>query len=162
MTGVDTIKAGLKQSQFFVNEFLKDLSDSDILVRPVPGANHIAWQLGHLITAEPSMVKTACPNATMPELPANFAKQHSKETATQDTGFLTRSEYLDQFNKVRTATLEVVGKLTDADLNRPMTGRMADFAPTAGVMLLIVASHPTMHIGQFSVVRRKLNKPHVM
>ena len=28
---------------------VSDLSDAELLVRPVPQANHIAWQLGHLI-----------------------------------------------------------------------------------------------------------------
>ena len=31
---------------------VSDLSDADLLVRPVPQANHIAWQLGHLILQE--------------------------------------------------------------------------------------------------------------
>src|SRR5271170_7679494 len=34
---------------------LADFSDADMLVRPCPGANHAAWQLGHLTAAETRM-----------------------------------------------------------------------------------------------------------
>jgi hypothetical protein len=42
-----------------------------MLTRPVPGANHPAWQLGHLIVAETNAVNLVKPGA-MPELPAGF------------------------------------------------------------------------------------------
>ena len=49
------------------------LSDADLLVRPAPSANHIAWQLGHLVLAEPFLIRTELPDAAYPELPAGFA-----------------------------------------------------------------------------------------
>ena len=41
-----------------------DLSDADLLVRPAPSANHIAWQLGHLIASERNLVEAAAPGST--------------------------------------------------------------------------------------------------
>jgi hypothetical protein len=159
MKAQDAIGASLTGTQQILNMYLQDLSDADLLVRPVPHANHIAWQLGHLIAAERGMVSENVPGVKYPELPAGFAERHNKETAGKDTGFGTKAEYLDLFNKVRQATIDAVGKLSDADLDKPTTGGVARMAPTVGAMLQLNATHAMMHAGQFSVVRRKLGKP---
>lgn len=159
MKAQDAIGASLTGTQQILNMYLQDLSDADLLVRPVPHANHIAWQLGHLIAAERGMVSENVPGVKFPELPAGFAERHNKETAGKDTGFGTKAEYLDLFNKVRQATIDAVGKLSDADLDKPTTGGVARMAPTVGAMLQLNATHAMMHAGQFSVVRRKLGKP---
>jgi hypothetical protein len=160
MNARDVIRSALKSSPNILNRLLEDLSDADLLVRPVPGANHIAWQLGHLIVAE-GRLGAQVPGAAYPELPAGFAEQHDKSRASQDppTGFATKAKYLELFGRARAATLAAVDKLSDADLDRPNKGPLAAFAPTIGELLLLVANHPTMHSGQFSVVRRKLGKP---
>ena len=105
------------------------------------------------------MVRGHLPGAAYPELPAGFAERHNKETSTKDSGFGTKAEYLGLFNKVRQATIDAVAKLSDADLDKPTTGRMAEMVPTLGALLLLNANHVMMHAGQFSCVRRKLGKP---
>ena len=142
--------------------YLSDLSDADLLVRPVPGANHIAWQLGHMIVGEPFLVRSELPDTPFPDLPAGFAEKYTKETSTLDSGFLGKAEYLDLYKKQRSATLAAIDKLSDADLDRPSTGRMARIAPKLADLLLLVANHTLMHAGQFTVVRRKLGKPVIM
>jgi len=159
MKAQDLLCGALSMSQHMLGMLLNDLSDADLLVRPVPGANHIAWQLGHLIVAEHGMVSGHLPGVAYPELPAGFADRHKKEAATNDSGFGTKAEYLNLFNKVRQATIDAVAKLSDADLDRPTTGRMAAMVPTVGALLLLNANHVDMHAGQFTVVRRKLGKP---
>ena len=163
MNGCQAIQQALRGSQFIFTQYLSDLSDADILIRPVPQANHIAWQIGHLIGAEVSLL-SQIPGASSPELPAGFDQQHSKETANAESpkGFLTKSEYLNLFNRQREHTLSVVSKLSDADLDRPSTGRMAKFAPTHGALLVLISNHTLMHAGQFVVVRRMLGKPILM
>ena len=47
---------------------LADFSDAEMLVRPVPGANHANWQLGHLVVSEVHIIGAL--GAKMPELPA--------------------------------------------------------------------------------------------
>ncbi len=159
MKAQDLLRGALTMSQHMLGMLLNDLSDADLLVRPVPGANHIAWQLGHLIVAEHRMVSGNLPGVAYPELPAGFADRHTKETAAKDTGFGTKAEYLNLFNKVRQATIDALAKLSDADLDKPTTGRVAEMAPTLGALLGLNADHVQMHGGQFSVVRRKLGKP---
>jgi hypothetical protein len=160
MNAREVLRTALKSNQNILNQYVSDLSDADLLVRPVPGANHIAWQLGHLILAEVGL-GTQYLGAKYPELPAGFAEQHDKKNASQDPprGFGTKAEYLALFEKIRPTTLAALDKLSEADLDKPLEGPMAKFFPTVGSFALLFANHLLMHAGQFSVVRRKLGKP---
>jgi hypothetical protein len=155
----DAIQSALKTNKALMDMSLADLSDQDLLVRPVPGANHIAWQLGHLISAEQRMLKTL--GGTPPALPAGFAEQHNKDTAGAEPpkGFATKAQYLDLFAQTRQATLDAVSKLSEADLDKPTEGPVSRVAPNLGSLGFFAGVHATMHMGQFSVVRRKLGKP---
>jgi hypothetical protein len=161
MNAKDALKLALTSTQDIVKMYLSDLSDADLLVRPAPGANHIAWQLGHLVSAEGYLLGSEMPGAVYPELPKGWDEQHSKEAAAMDPpkGFPTKAEYLALFNKVRAATLENLAKMPDAALDKPVEGRMKEFAPTVGALLVLTSNHTMMHAGQFTCVRRKLGKP---
>jgi hypothetical protein len=160
MNAKDAIRSALQSTQSMVAWYLGDLSDADLLVRPVPNANHIAWQLGHLIQSECQM-GSVLPGAKYPALPAGWAEQHGKPTASIDPpkGFSTKADYLSKFNQAREATLAALNGLSDADLDKPTPGDMAKWAPTFGALMLLTANHDMMHAGQFTVVRRKLGKP---
>src|SRR5262245_4181861 len=103
MTGTQVIRAALQNTHGMVGWYLADLSDADLLVRPVPGANHIAWQLGHLIASERNLARQV-PGTTYPTFPEGFAERHTKETSTSDAGFFTKAEYLAQLDATRQAT----------------------------------------------------------
>lgn len=156
----DVIALSLKSTQDLLGSFLKDLGDADLLVRPAPSANHIAWQLGHLIDAEIGM-GSVLPGAKYEPLPAGWKEQYTKETAAKEPpmGFATKAEYLRLFNQARAATIAAAAKLTEADLDKPTTPDMASWAPTIGSLLMLFGTHTMMHVGQFTVVRRKLGKP---
>ncbi len=160
MQAKDVIKKSLESTQYLLQQFVADLSDDDLLVRPVPGANHVAWQLGHLIASEAAM-GGLLPGAAYPELPAGLQSQMSGKTAreTPPGGYLKKADYLQWFNKVRAATIAAVDRLSDADLDRPTPEDWAKWAPTLGALLVLTSNHTLMHAGQFSVVRRALNKP---
>jgi hypothetical protein len=161
MRGVDAIRTALQSTHHLVTWFLGDISDADLVVRPTPGANHIAWQMGHLIQSERHLISTNVPTANYPDLPAGFTEKHSKESAAREAlaDFCTRAEYIDLFTRVRQATIATLETLSDSDLDRPTQGDMKKYAPTLGALFLLVSNHALMHGGQFSVVRRKLGKP---
>ena len=96
--------------------YLEDLSDEELLLRPVEGANHIAWQLGHLISSEHNMVEMVCPGS-MPPLPDGFADAYTKETAASDEGaaFLTKVEYLKLMDY---ATMRRVRRIASTETRR--------------------------------------------
>jgi hypothetical protein len=161
MQAKEAVKIALTSTQNMLPMYLADLSDADLLARPVPAANHIAWQLGHLINSEKKLVQQQLASATYPEIPAAVVEKDTKEASKQDppTGFRTKAEYLDLFTKVRNATVAALAKLSDADLDKANAGPMADFAPNLAALFVLIANHTLMHAGQFTVVRRKLGKP---
>ena len=62
------IKTSLNLPSFVVQAYLQVLADDQLLIRPHEGANHIAWQLGHLIVSEQTLNNMVCPDS-MPPLP---------------------------------------------------------------------------------------------
>jgi uncharacterized damage-inducible protein DinB len=161
MNTKEAIIAVLKSNQDMLNWYVSDLSDADFLVRPVSGANHIAWQMGHLTGFENGLLSDVLPHASAMELPASFKERHSSKTASSDNpkDFFSRDEYVSLFNKVREATKSAVDKMSDADREKPSPGDMAKWAPTLNDLLLMTGVHTMMHAGQFTVIRRKLGKP---
>jgi hypothetical protein len=161
MNGIAAIRAALESTQHTLTWFVADFSDADLLVRPVPGANHAAWQIGNVIVGDQYLIRQQLPDARFPELPPGFAELHGPGGTSKDgpDGFLTKAEYLAHFDATRAATIAALGALTDADLDRPTAGGMARFAPTLGNLFLLVSNHTLAHAGQFSVIRRKLGKP---
>jgi hypothetical protein len=159
----DAIRHLFNTTDFVVSKYLEDLSDADLLLRPVPAANHIAWQLGHLINSEQFLLQSI-PGGKPIELPKGWAEQHSKETSQQEStkGFASKAEYLSLYQKSRANALANLAALPDADLDKSVEGPMAKIAPTVGAMFVLIGNHPMMHAGQFVVVRRKLGKPVVI
>jgi hypothetical protein len=142
-----------------INSYLGDLSDEDIAVHPVAGANNIAWQIGHLTASEIGMVKEQIPSASYPQIPAALQEYASSKSAATIKSFMKKADYLDWFNKVREATITVVGTLKEADLDKATVGGMKDFCPRLGELFNLISVHDMMHGGQFTVVRRLLKKP---
>jgi hypothetical protein len=159
MNAHSAIKAVMEQANMISMSYLKDLSDDEILVRPVDGANHIAWQLGHLINSENQLVEMVCPGS-MPALPEGFGEQHTKETAGLDdaSAFGTKESYLGQFEAQRAGTLAALDKLSETDLDKPSPEAIQMIAPTVGGVFQMQATHWLMHAGQWAVIRRKLGR----
>jgi hypothetical protein len=161
MTGTDTLKSALTSTQQLLNWYVSDLTDEDLLQRPVPEANHALWQLGHLINAEVYLVQKQNIAVNYPTLPDGFSQRYTKETSANNNraDFHTKAELMNLFEQVRSATLAALDKLTDTDLDRPTQGEMAKFAPRLGDLFLLLSNHVLMHAGQFTVSRRKMGKP---
>ncbi|MDB5386574.1 MAG: hypothetical protein JWM11_2220 [Planctomycetaceae bacterium] len=153
------IQIGIQCSDQIVQGYLADLTDAELLVRAVPGINHIAWQLGHLIGSEHQMIDAVNPGS-MPALPAGFAEKHSKETSSSDNpaDFLTKAEYLRILAEQRQGTLAALAKQTDADFDKPAPESMRAYAPNVGNIFSLIGSHWLMHAGQWAVLRRKLGR----
>jgi hypothetical protein len=147
----------------FLKDTLKDFSDADLFVRPCPGANHTAWQLGHLISAENHMIGAMDPKGAI-TLPADFGDLFNKEASKNDDAakfgkYTTKEDLLSLFEKTRNATIAWAGNVAPADLDKPSPEKFRSWMPTYGDLLAAQSWHVTMHIGQFQVIRRKLGKP---
>lgn len=153
------IKTELNLPTFVVQTYLQDLGDEDLMRRPAPNANHIAWQLGHLIASEHSLNNMVCPDS-MPPLPEGFAEKHSKEAATSDdpSAFCTKAEYMQAMESQRAGTLAILDRLSDEELEKPAPEDIQKFGATVGAVISGQSAHWMMHAGQWVIVRRQLGK----
>jgi hypothetical protein len=160
MTPIELIADNLQRNLGLLKMTVADFSDADMLVRPCPGANHAMWQLGHLIVSEAHMVG-ACRAEGAPELPAGLADKFNGKTTSinEASAFVAKAKLLEILENVRGTTVKWVGGLKAEDLNRPGPERMKEIAPTVGHLVMLIASHQMMHLGQMQVIRRKLGKP---
>jgi hypothetical protein len=161
MTAVQAISGAINSTTAWVGMVLGDFTDAELLVRPLPNANHVAWQLGNVIVGDVFIVQTQFPDAVFPKLPDGFMELHSTAHANkdQDPGFLSKEGYLNLLRDVRVVTLAAIEKLSDADLDKPAHESLQFAGTTVADVLQFVATHTLMHLGQFSVIRRKLGKP---
>lgn len=156
----DAVRAAFGTNDFLVQSYLGDLAPAEMLVRPAPDANHVAWQVGHLISSERQLVEAGVAGS-MPELPAGFAERHAKDKAMSDNpaDFLSKEEYFKIAKDMRAGTLAVLDRLSPADFDKPVSGRVPPFVKRVGDCFLTAATHWGMHTGQWVVLRRKLGRP---
>jgi hypothetical protein len=156
----------LNSARYVTNSYLSDLSDHDLLVRPTPGAHHIAWQLGHLLISEAFMASGVSAGAGI-ALTTGFLERHSAEHSglrsdlNEAPGldpFCSKAQYLELRNKQREKTLELINEISNEELSAPGPEKMQSYAPTKGAVLLAIGTHEMMHSGQWAVVRRLLGK----
>src|SRR3954463_7131574 len=159
MTHAKMYADNLTRSLEMMKMTLADFTDADMLVRPTAGANHAAWQLGHLTASEARMVAAAAGKAE-PELPAGFAEKFKKDKAGSNdpAAFPKKADLLDAFATVRKASIGWATSLTSEQLEQPAPESIRAFCPAIGHMPGVLAEHAAMHIGQFQVIRRALGK----
>lgn len=156
----DAIRAAMDVSTMVFRGYLSDLEDSELMRRPGKGCNHLAWQCGHLIVSENSMLEGICPGKGI-ELPEGFSEAHSKDNAESDdaASFLTKDQYLTMMDTVRAATLSALDELPAEQLDAESPEHFRKHFPTVGHVLILIATHSLMHAGQIVPLRRELDKP---
>lgn len=141
-----------------LKQHVADLSDAELLARPVPAANHANWQLGHLASVETG----ACGLLGLKvDAPADLKERYNKETARSDDAgkFLKKDELLKLLGATNAALAKWVEGLSDADLSKPSPDAFKQWVPTYADIPGGFIGHTTMHVGQIQVLRRKLGKP---
>jgi hypothetical protein len=160
MNAKQAIQAAMDMSSMVMSRYLSDLSDADLLKRPGKGCNHLAWQLGHLISSEAGLINSVAPGKG-PQLPEGFEEKHAKDRANVDDPkqFCSKQQYLDLMQQANKCAVEVLSGMSESDLDKPAPERVRSFCPTVGNVFILIAQHPLMHAGQFVPVRRELGKP---
>lgn len=163
MNAKDAIRSSFNLSNMVLKTYISDLEDADLMRRPGEGCNHLAWQLGHLISSEVHLLEMVSPGQSN-VLPEGFGAAHSKDACSNDdpASFHSKATYIDLFDKVRAASLAALDGIAESDLDKPAPENFRQFCPTMGDMFMLIANHPMMHAGQFVVVRRQLGKPILM
>ncbi len=158
MQAQDAIQQVVEFSHLVTRMYVDDLSDAELLVRSVSGTNHIAWQLGHLITSTKHLLEALGHPA--PALPATWADAYNKDAAASDdpARFATKAQYLALADQLKAATLAAIAATPDSSLEAAGPEDMREYAPTVASVLMLLGTHWLMHAGQFVPIRRKLGK----
>ncbi len=156
MHAKDAIKINIEMGQFISLGYIEDLTDQELLHRPAPAANHINWQMGHLIVSEHGMIEGVAPG-TMPALPAGFKEKYTNDTAAIDDSakLCNKAELLKVYHEQRAGTLKALDATSDADMDKA-TG--VEYAPNVASMYSMQGTHWVMHAGQWAVIRRQLGR----
>jgi hypothetical protein len=160
MTQTEAASDFLSRNLEILKMTVSDFSDQDMLVRPVDGANHAAWQIGHMINSAAHMMGQVAPGV-VPESVGKVGEPFTGKAAHVDdpAAYPGKTALLEALSQAYGAVAEWAKTLSQPDLDRPTPTRMQPFAPTVGLLVLMMASHLSMHVGQMQVIRRKLGKP---
>jgi hypothetical protein len=163
MNAKQAIQATMDMGNLVLTKYISDLSDADLLRRPGKGCNHLAYQLGHLISSEVGLVNAVAPGKGA-KLPEGFDEKHAKDKAGVDDpkAFYTKQQYLDLLESARQSATAALNELPDAELDAPAPERIRSLCPTVANVFILIGTHPLMHAGQFVPVRRELGKPVVI
>ena len=128
------------------------------LHQPFPGANHIAWTLGHLAWADDLVHRTiTATDGGLPD-PVDWAARFgwgSVPAANWDDS--PSPETLRHTCEQRRGVLrDWLLALPEARLSEPPPGDLAGWFPCYGVLPAALAHHDAMHVGQLQVVRKHL------
>ena len=158
----DLLHYNVTLSHNITKTYLGDITDEEMLVRAVPGSNHLAWQLGHLVASERSLLEAI--GVDVPDLPEGFVEKHGKENTDSDdpSEFLSKSEYFELMDQMHQAADAAIDKTDEAGLDVPTPEKLRSFFPNVGAVLLMMGGHEMMHSGQIAAIRRKLGKPIVI
>lgn len=159
VTAQEALMIGLEMADRIVTSLLADLSDEEMLHRPHPHANHIKWQLGHLISSEHEQIESIAPGS-MPALPVGFADRYHRQFAAVDDPqhFDAAELLLHEYRRQRAGTQDALRSCTARQLGEASG---IEYAPTVAAVFSMQASHSLMHAGQWSVIRRQLGRPPV-
>ncbi len=159
LTAKDMIRNQIKFGDMLIQSYVGDLNDADLFVRSVPSANHIAWQMGHLISSSQHILRDLGHDSA--PLPAGFAETHVPGNASCDdpARFFPKAEYLRLHGLMLEAMNAALDKTPDSVLEEPGPESMREYAPTKAAAFMLLGNHMVMHAGQFVPVRRKLGKP---
>ena len=158
MTAKDLLRQLIEYGHRVTRGFVEDLTDADLLVRSVPTANHIAWQLGHTIASTRRLILAAGRRARIARgfrgglYQGNVGLGRSGQVRHE--GPVSGPDGADESGVAGGGQRHAGGRVGPARAER-MRQRM----PTVGVVLLMLGAHWTVHAGQFVPIRRKLGKP---
>jgi len=159
MNAIEAIKGSMAMGDMISMGYLGDLNDEEMMHRPDPKANHIKWQIGHLLASDNRIINDCCADA-VPSLPEGFAEKYSVEKSSSDNSaeFDSKETLLGIYETQKTAIHAALEKLSESDLDRGTPDSMKEYAPTVGAGFNMVGMHWVMHAGQWAVIRRQLGR----
>jgi len=155
MTTIEYIRETLRTGEPRLLALAEDMKDAPLTAPTPRGGNHPLWVMGHLAFAEARLLSYI--EGGEQEL-AHWQNLFAPgtEPSADPSVYPSMDEVIAAFKSVRQRTMKLLGRLTDADLERPSHAppERRDFAGTIAKCLILICSHPLIHIGQLADARR--------
>jgi uncharacterized damage-inducible protein DinB len=164
MTMIELIRWALGLTDTWFSQTAEDLRDAPLAQPTAHGGNHPLWTVGHvawveggfraMLFGEPNPLEHWKPMFGM-----------GTEPMADATGYPTYEEIVAAYHELRAGNLARLATLSDDDLagspaRPPERPEAAELWKTKGQMLLMLALHQMIHLGQLTVVRRALGRPY--
>jgi DinB superfamily len=156
MKTIEFIRMSLDMSAGMALELIDDMKDQPLTFPTPKGGNHPLWVMGHLAWTEGGIlhIMIGRPNPLENWKPLfGFGSEPSADASK----YPSLDELKKAFQEQRAQTLEVLGTLTDADLDQPSKGcptEAKSFVGTYAQCFLVLIANTTSHNGQLTDARR--------
>ena len=142
---------------------IDDIDPADWLRQPREGVSHVAWQVGHLATAEYWLTLNRIRGRKAEDaelLSDEFVQRYGRLTTPDPDPAKNASptELRATLERVHAQTLQELSQLSEAVLDEPVSNAHRMFT-TKGQALLWCAQHEMLHAGQIGLLRRQLGYP---
>lgn len=157
MTGTQTLTHIVSTSEQIFTDLASTLKEAP-LHRAIEDGNHAMWCVGHVAVSDWQVIKmvTGQDNPLEEWMPLfSYGTTPSSDAST----YPAYEEVLAAFGASRAALVQLLGTMTDADLDRTTEGIPQEWEAmfgTHGKALSMVCWHPQQHAGQLSIIRKGL------
>jgi hypothetical protein len=157
MNTVEFIRTALDRSAGATLALIDDMKDQPLTFPTPKGGNHPLWVLGHLAHTEGEVIQHFMLGRPNPVERWKGLFGRGSEPSAEADRYPAFDEVKRAFQDLRAETLQVLGTLTDADLDQPSKGcppELRQFVGTYGQCFLIVVLNTMAHRGQVADARR--------
>jgi hypothetical protein len=153
----------LRSSRIFTKRFLADLTDADWFWTPSQYTTHLAWQIGHIATAQYGLCLRRVRGRTK-EDESLISDAYIEAFTIGSKPVADPKQYptLDEIKQVLGAVLDrsvsELSNLSDAELDVPLEQPHPVFKTKLGAVEF-APQHEMVHAGQIAMLRRLMGKP---
>ncbi len=149
-------------SRFYTSSLISDADDSDWFRQPFPDANHIAWQVGHIIVAEYGLTLEALRGRRREDsewFPKPYRRLFGRTSKPESDAeaYPSPAELKQVLGRVHEHVVAELRTVEDGLLDEPPEWNHP-LCPTKLEALHFCARHEMVHAGQIGMLRRMLGK----
>lgn len=146
-------------SQSYLHKLVDDVACEQWCAQPLPGKvlNHPAWVVGHLAWVHQNGVAfvTGQPNAAPAAWKELFAP--GSKVSVERSAYPAKAELLAAYDASCPVFIDAIRHAKPESLAQAAPERMRSRFPTIGHLILgMITSHETVHLGQLSAWRRAM------
>ena len=144
-----------------LTEWVADIPEEQMTVRAIDDGPHLAWILSHLAWSETGTINKFIREQSNPLRHLGKSCGMGSIVVDDAAAYPSKAEALATLEQVRVETLKFLDTLSEADLDTPVKQGPPEFK-TWGSIFALIATHDAHHVGQITVIWRRLgHKPKI-